>query len=349
MSCVMPVIALAPALMRRPGSTSCWYSATRTPPSTRAMPISITRSPHSADAPVVSTSTNASGISRSFWIRENGIGGAPSPWGHFGFWIADFGLNSRRRWNAGRPPFNPKSSIQNPKSKLRPDDLRLEHELTVHDPLRLARDAAVALGGLLAEDVHLLTWRDLLAELAPVDPAEPDEPLPADEFSGVERRELRRALDHQNARQQWPPGDVAGDPELVVADVLEAEDLSLLRVDVRDAVQLLHVAALRVARADGFLVEDEAFQVDRGNVEEQLWRHKQRSRGRGGRGAEKRKKVKGAGRAGVGDDPGSSPPSFYLFPTARAALLGDARLGLTTFQDLLAHVLGGGLDFLHFL
>jgi hypothetical protein len=67
---------------------------------------------------------------------------------------------------------------------------------------------------------------------------------------------------------------VALDPELVGADVLDADDLAEPGVDVRDPVEVLHVPALRVGLADLLLRVQDAVEVDAGDVEQELWRHK---------------------------------------------------------------------------
>src|SRR4051794_20867351 len=91
---------------------------------------------------------------------------------------------------------------------------------------------------------------DCLAELAVFDSAEADETFPADVKLDVDAGELSRRFDHQHAGKKRAAGDVAGDPELGVFDVLEAKDLALVRVGPDDAIELLHVPAMRVELAD---------------------------------------------------------------------------------------------------
>src|SRR5688572_14577655 len=128
------------------------------------MPTSITRSPRSADAPVVSTSTTASGSSNKVWMSENGI-------------------NSPRS------------------SEFRSNDIALEHHLPVHQALRAAGNSFVTLPDFGDEDVQPHARRDLLPELAAFQPAETDKALPANVLLDVNAGELGGGLDHQHAGQ----------------------------------------------------------------------------------------------------------------------------------------------------
>ena len=84
-------------------------------------------------------------------------------------------------------------------------------------------------------------------------------------------------LDHDHAGQERTPGDVDRHPELVVADVLIANDLVGSDVHIHDAVQVLHVPALGIDLADGFLIHGNGVQVDVGDVKQQLRGHEGRS------------------------------------------------------------------------
>jgi hypothetical protein len=64
-----------------------------------------------------------------------------------------------------------------------------------------------------------------------------------------------------------------GDPEFIAADVLISDEAMALLIDVDDAIEHLHVAAVRIALADGLLVEDVPAEVEAGDVKKQLWRH----------------------------------------------------------------------------
>src|SRR5688500_2122174 len=127
----------------------------------------------------------ARGTSRSLEIRERGM--VLRHRGYFRMPILDLRLKKVTHHGAhgGHGAFSPLSvvSVNSVVShsdgvlELRAHDRGLEGELTVDDPLGLAQDAAVALPDLLEHDVHPLAGRDLHAELAVLDAAEPDEPL----------------------------------------------------------------------------------------------------------------------------------------------------------------------------
>ena len=158
-------------------------------------------------------------------------------------------------------------------SKLSPNDIALEHHLPVHDALRAAGNSAMALPDFGNEDVKSHAGRHLLPELAVLESAEADETLPADELLDVNAGELRRRFDHQHARQQWSAGDVAGHPEFVVANVFEAQNPVRDGIRPDHAVELLHVAAVRVNGADGVLIQQDLIEIDFRDVENQLGRH----------------------------------------------------------------------------
>src|SRR5687767_5890642 len=119
----------------------------------------------------------------------------------------------------------------------------------------------VAFPVLLSEQVEAHAGRDLLAEFGFLDAAETNKTLPADEFPRVEARELGGALDHQHAGEEWPAWDVPRNPELVRPHVLVADDPAQIRLGVDDAVEHLHIPALRVGFADRFLVKDDLVEV----------------------------------------------------------------------------------------
>lgn len=156
---------------------------------------------------------------------------------------------------------------------LHADDFGLEDQDSIDDSLHGAKQVAVTTRDLLTQDVHAGWGHDLLAKSAVLDSAEADETGPADEFPGIEGCQLRRRLDHQNAGKQGPPGNVPGDPEFIVADVLISDEAMVFVIDVDDAVEHLHVAAVGIALADGFLVEDVPGEVEAGDVKKQLRRH----------------------------------------------------------------------------
>src|SRR5215213_2266165 len=126
------------------------------------------RSPRSADAPVVSTSTNAKGSSDNFWISENCIG--PDAW-------------------------------QSNQSELGPNDIALKRQRPVHEALRAAANAMVPFPDFGRKDVQANAWRNLLPELAAFQSAESDEAFPANELLDVDAGQLRGGFDHQHARQ----------------------------------------------------------------------------------------------------------------------------------------------------
>ena len=121
-------------------------------------------------------------------------------------------------------------------------------------------------------------------ELAEADirqpPAETDESLPADIFSGVEAGQLRAGFDHEDAGQKRSAGDVSGHPEFIVANVLVADDFALGGLSINDGVQVLHVAALRIAFADRRLIEDDAIEINLRDVVEDLRGHEQSANSR---------------------------------------------------------------------
>ena len=55
------------------------------------------------------------------------------------------------------------------------DDGSLKCNRPIHNPLDITQDSPMALPELFAEDVHAISGRDLLAELAVIDSAEADE------------------------------------------------------------------------------------------------------------------------------------------------------------------------------
>src|SRR3954468_12131976 len=97
------------------------------------MPLSITRAPRSADAPVVSTSTNASGSSDNFWMSENGI---------------------------------VRNARQSDQSELSPNDIVFERQRPIHQALRAAANAMVSFPDFGGKDVEPDPGRDLLPEFA---------------------------------------------------------------------------------------------------------------------------------------------------------------------------------------
>src|SRR5207247_2298149 len=101
-------------------------------------------------------------------------------------------------------------------SHLYADDSGFECQLSVDDPLDTAADTAMSLPTKFSNKIQPRTGRHLHAELGFFDAAEADEARPADKAAGVKRGELGRGLDHQHARKQGPPGDVAFDPEFIV-------------------------------------------------------------------------------------------------------------------------------------
>src|SRR5581483_884043 len=119
---------------------------------------------------------------------------------------------------------------------------------------------------LQANQIHPATGRNRLAEADFISAAESDETLPADELTGVEAGQLRARLDHEHTGENRPPGNMAGDPELVISDVLEADDLPNRRIGVNNAIQMLHVPALRIAGTNLLLIVNDLVEVDSRDV-----------------------------------------------------------------------------------
>jgi hypothetical protein len=167
---------------------------------------------------------------------------------------------------------------ESPILDLDADDFRLKNDISVDDALDGAEEAAVALPDLLAEDVHLCRRNDLLAEPAVFNAAEPNEAGPADEPAGVERGELGGGLDHQDAGEERPAGDVAGNPEFIGSDVFISDQAMVIGVNVDDAVEHLHVAAMRIGLTNRLLIENLFAEVETGNIKKQLRRHESKRR-----------------------------------------------------------------------
>jgi hypothetical protein len=55
---------------------------------------------------------------------------------------------------------------------------------------------------------------------------------------------LGSSFNHDDAWQEWPPGDVAGHPKLVRSNVLHANGLGVLIIHPYDTIDLSHVSAL---------------------------------------------------------------------------------------------------------
>ncbi|MGD0461801.1 MAG: hypothetical protein ABSB74_04860 [Tepidisphaeraceae bacterium] len=146
------------------------------------------------------------------------------------------------------------------------DDLSLEGDGPADHSLNGATHSTVAVPDLLAEEIHAHGGHDLLAESAFVDAIEANETRPTGKFSAVERSQLSAGLDHQDAREQGPAGDVARDPELVGPHILISEKALKFRIGKDNAVEHFHMAALGIAFPNGRLIEDvgQLFQV--GNV-----------------------------------------------------------------------------------
>src|SRR5687767_1217339 len=129
------------------------------------------------------------------------------------------------------------------------------------------------LGDLEAEEMQSATRGDWLAESYVVGAAKPDEASPPHDLRRVKRCELPRGLDHDDAWQQRPAGEVAGDPELIVAHILEPDDPASIGVDVDDRVKVLHVPTLGVHLMDRFLIVEHLVEVDARQIVKKLRRH----------------------------------------------------------------------------
>src|SRR4051812_37700301 len=107
-------------------------------------------------------------------------------------------------------------------SHLNANNIPFEDQLPIHDALRMAENAPMAIPHPLRQNEQSLPRHNLPAKTPVVRGPEADEARPLDEFLGVKRRQLCRGLNHQHAGEERPPRDVARDPELVGANVLVA-------------------------------------------------------------------------------------------------------------------------------
>jgi hypothetical protein len=63
------------------------------------------------------------------------------------------------------------------------------------------------------------------------------------------------------------------DPEFIGANILKADDSAKLRLGIHNAVELLHVSALRVALANRLLIVNHLVQINSADVVQELRRH----------------------------------------------------------------------------
>ena len=69
-------------------------------------------------------------------------------------------------------------------------------------------------------------------------------------FAGVKAGQLSGTFAEDDAWHEWESGHVSLYPELVVGDVLEADEAVILPVDMHDAGELFHLMTLRVDLAN---------------------------------------------------------------------------------------------------
>src|SRR5258706_1390840 len=154
-----------------------------------------------------------------------------------------------------------------------PDHLPLKNHAPIDQPLTDTAHPPVPLPRFDADDVKPRSRRHRGPEFHLLDPAKSDESFPPAGVMGEKRGQLRRRLDHDDARKQRPTSDVSVYPEFVIPHVLVPNDVPLRHIHVNDGVQMLHGAALGVDLANGVLIVNQAVEVDAGKVKEQLRGH----------------------------------------------------------------------------
>ncbi len=119
---------------------------------------------------------------------------------------------------------------------------------------------------------------DRLAELDLVDPAEEERALGAlaDAQTVVDDRELGGRLDDEDAREHGVAGEVPAAPELVPANVLPADAVALLEVELVDPREEgeLEVVGDDGAAVDLLVGELDLLEIHRREVHESLGRHR---------------------------------------------------------------------------
>lgn len=152
------------------------------------------------------------------------------------------------------------------------DDVTFKGEGAVDPALGGAADATMAFPFDRKDQNHAHAGWNGLAELDAFNPAEADKAFPSELFPREEACALRGGLDHDDAGQEGSARDVPGDPEFVVADILEANDPFGSEVD--DPIEVQHVASLRVDPLDLRPVKQHTIEVNVLKIQDALGRHR---------------------------------------------------------------------------
>src|SRR5690606_32913383 len=149
-----------------------------------------------------------------------------------------------------------------------PEDDGLEGELASRETLRLEAGAPRGERLSLRDEHQLVADRQHPPEADLIRAAEREDTGRTERLRVVHGAELRGRFKHEHPGEDRPAGHVTSHPELIGMELPHPDDDALFGIEVRDAVELLELEALRIEASDLVLREDDAAGVDRGEVEE---------------------------------------------------------------------------------
>ena len=124
--------------------------------------------------------------------------------------------------------------------------LHFKHDHTVLQPLGKARKSSSLKLLLDRQQYQRVARLNTSSKDAVVDAGKAKEPcvVKAHLVLVEDATQLGCRLNDDDARQEWPPGDMAGDPRLVRSDFLHADGLGIGIIHPHHTIELSHVPAL---------------------------------------------------------------------------------------------------------